>query len=136
MGKIQGGRPHNDYCRKRFIELSEVPGNEELRDVINKEFESITKRYLSHEENVQPNKRIRHEENTNDDSDENAGVKRTGSKVNISQESNKRVKFETEEHENVNKRTGSKVKVDDDEPAANKQNLNIYLSFLKGIVGF
>ena len=40
-GKIQGRRPHNDYCRKRFIELSEIPGNEDLKDVINKEFESI-----------------------------------------------------------------------------------------------
>ena len=36
IGKVQGRRPHNDYCNERFIELSELPGNEELKEAIDK----------------------------------------------------------------------------------------------------
>ena len=40
---IQG---HTQYCRKRFLELSEVPGNEALKEKIDKSLEKAARRYL------------------------------------------------------------------------------------------
>ena len=70
--------------------MSNEPGNEDLKNAIDKEFESITKRYLSHDDENQSGKRMRQEgEFTQEDDDKHVGIKRTRSKANIDHESNK-----------------------------------------------
>ena len=39
---------------RRFIELSEEPGHEDLRDMLNKGFERVTKRYLNRMPDKEP----------------------------------------------------------------------------------
>ena len=52
-GIYQGNHPHNDFCRTRFIELSEE--DEELKKSIDKQFEAIAKRSVEHADIEEPN---------------------------------------------------------------------------------
>ena len=54
LGKIGTRRNHTDACRKRFIDLSNDEGNEQLKTWLDKEFEKVTKRYLDHGSNEDP----------------------------------------------------------------------------------
>ena len=41
---------HTDNCRKRFLDLSNQPGNEELKARLDQSFERATRKYLESEE--------------------------------------------------------------------------------------
>ena len=45
-GEITYAKGHNGACWKRFLELSETPGNEELKSKINKSIEKATRKLL------------------------------------------------------------------------------------------
>ena len=51
-GEISGYAGHSDYCRKRFLELAEEPGNEYLKVQIDKAMERMTRRFLDMDNNV------------------------------------------------------------------------------------
>ena len=46
MGEISYARGHNDNCRKRFMELSETPGHQDLKSKFNKSMEKATRKWL------------------------------------------------------------------------------------------
>ena len=48
---------HNDHCRKRFLELSNEPGNEELTARMDKSFERPTRKHLERAEAEESNTR-------------------------------------------------------------------------------
>ena len=50
---------HSQHCRKRFLELSEEPGNEELKGKIDRALEKATRRYLDAESSGSGAKKIR-----------------------------------------------------------------------------
>ena len=48
-GNYGSRQAHNENCKKRFLELSDEPGNEDLKSKINKDFERMTQDYLERE---------------------------------------------------------------------------------------
>ena len=45
-GEIQYAKGHNDQCRKRFLDLSEELGNEDLKARFAKAYEKATRKWL------------------------------------------------------------------------------------------
>ena len=89
---------HNAECRKRFINLSEVPGNEELKAKLNKGYEKITKRFLNQDNEIQNRNEVKRartssqadarEDDVNEDDNQeipasSSGINRQESKMSI-----------------------------------------------------
>ena len=54
MREISYIKGHNDVCRKRFLELSEKPGYEDLKERLDKSIERATRKWLETEEQGEP----------------------------------------------------------------------------------
>ena len=50
LGEISYYQGHTDHCRKRFLELSNEPGNEEFKSRLDQSFERTTRKHLEREE--------------------------------------------------------------------------------------
>ena len=44
-GRSNHKQSHSDECRKRFIEKSNEPGNEDLKHKVDQAFERVTRKY-------------------------------------------------------------------------------------------
>jgi len=49
MREIAYAKGHNNECRKRFLEMADQPGYEDLKDRLNKSFECATRKWLETE---------------------------------------------------------------------------------------
>ncbi len=49
MREIAYAKGHNNECRKRFLEMADQPGYEDLKDRLNKSFERTTRKWLETE---------------------------------------------------------------------------------------
>ena len=98
LGEITYYQGHTDKCRKRFLELSSQPGNEELKSRLDQSFERATRKYLDREEQEEEERRDKRmktqdtrsqsKQNANQSSsssskpeEQSTGTKRTASKV-------------------------------------------------------
>ena len=59
LGEISYYQGHTDHCRKRFLELSNEPGNEELKSRLDQSFERATRKHLEREEPEEANREKR-----------------------------------------------------------------------------
>ena len=75
---------HDDNCRKRFLELSNEPGNEDLKARLDQSFERATRKYLETEEQEErrSDKRVKTQD-TRNPSKQNAKSSSSSSSQNI-----------------------------------------------------
>ena len=131
LGQVGGRRNHTDHCRKRLIDLSNEFGNEKLKDMLDQEFEKITKRYIEHDEiDDILNKRSKREGEFTPipEIPTQTGTKRSGCKAGVSQEPSKKYKSETPSS-SAHKRAASKTVTSGDEPDTKRLNSNMQDGF-------
>ena len=57
VGEISYAKGHNENCRKRFMDMSEQPGFEELKSKMDKSIEKATRKYLETKQNEEESNR-------------------------------------------------------------------------------